>query len=288
MEMLRSIVSQKADPEQCYFYIDDEKTVRLDKLLSLPNSFEVKRAKLTEKEKQEKQKREAIELYYNSGLQREEQDESGSQDSEAKHQSYLLENFFTLRDRLEVGQPDLKKSDQAAFDEFLAQIKRFNKKLDLSLNYFLNEDKDDPKQRSSAKVDNEIEQKIKQIKDKIEQEKIKKEEVVISKLLGNELELLEAEFLKGADRDASVIEGFLAKLRGFKHLNPGLKSLILGNAQYRRFSRNDVLYRQGEEGHHYFLMLKGSVSLLSNRADFGNFDLYLKSYYDGDFFGEQP
>lgn len=35
-------------------------------------------------------------------------------------------------------------------------------------------------------------------------------------------------------------------------------------------------------------MLKGSVSLLSNRADFGNFDLYLKSYYDGEFFGEQP
>lgn len=109
----------------------------------------------------------------------------------------MLENFFTLRDRLEVGQPDLKKADQAAFEEFLAQIKRFNKKLDLSLNYFLNEGKDDPKQRSSAKVDNEIEQKIKQIKDKIEQEKIKKEEVVISKLLGNELELLEAEFLKG-------------------------------------------------------------------------------------------
>jgi len=58
-----------------------------------------------------------------------------------------------------VGQPDLKKSDQAAFDEFLAQIKRFNKKLDLSLNYFLTEDKDE--KRSSAKVDNEIEQKIK-------------------------------------------------------------------------------------------------------------------------------
>ena len=58
-----------------------------------------------------------------------------------------------------MGQPDLKKSDQAAFDEFLAQIKRFNKKLDLSLNYFLTEDKDE--KRSSAKVDNEIEQKIK-------------------------------------------------------------------------------------------------------------------------------
>jgi CRP-like cAMP-binding protein len=53
-------------------------------------------------------------------------------------------------------------------------------------------------------------------------------------------------------------------------------------------ARNDVIYRQGDEGHYYFFMLKGSVSLLSRRADFGNFDLFLKSYYDGDFFGEQP
>ena len=103
MEMLRSIISQKADPEQCYFYIDDEKTVRLDKLLGLPNSFEVKRAKLTEKEKQEKQRREAIELYYNNEQQREAVEDGGSQGSSAKREGDLLENFFTLRDRLEVG-----------------------------------------------------------------------------------------------------------------------------------------------------------------------------------------
>jgi len=34
--------------------------------------------------------------------------------------------------------------------------------------------------------------------------------------------------------------------------------------------------------------LKGSVSLISNRKDFGNLDLCIKSYYDGEVFGEQP
>ena len=111
---------------------------------------------------------------------------------------------------------------------------------------------------------------------------------MIGRLLGNELELLEAEFLKGPARDASVIEGYLSKLRGFKPLNPGLKALVLADAKLRRFARNEVVYRQGEEGHHYYLLVRGSVSLLSRRADFGNFELYLKSYFDGDFFGEQP
>ena len=66
MELFRSILSQKADPERCYLYIDDERTIRLDKVLGLPNSFEVKRgANLNEKEKAERGRREAIEMYYN-------------------------------------------------------------------------------------------------------------------------------------------------------------------------------------------------------------------------------
>jgi predicted P-loop ATPase len=65
MDMFRSIISQKADADRCYFYIDDERTVRLEKILDLPNSFEVKKAQITEKEKTEKLKREAIEIYYN-------------------------------------------------------------------------------------------------------------------------------------------------------------------------------------------------------------------------------
>ena len=75
-------------------------------------------------------------------------------------------------------------------------------------------------------------------------------------------------------------------LKAFKHLNPGLRQLVLQNAECRKFERNDVIYKQEEEGHHYYYMLRGSVSMLSKRADFGNFDLYIKSYYDGDCFGE--
>lgn len=64
MDMFRSIISQKADADRCYFYVDDEHTIRLEKLLGLPNSFEVKRGQITEKEKVEKARREAIEIYY--------------------------------------------------------------------------------------------------------------------------------------------------------------------------------------------------------------------------------
>jgi len=28
--------------------------------------------------------------------------------------------------------------------------------------------------------------------------------------------------------------------------------------------------------------------MLSKRSDFGNFDLFIRSFYDGDCFGEQP
>lgn len=64
MDLFKSIISAKADPDQCYFYIDDEKTIRLDKLLDLPNSFEAKKGQITEKERVEKLKREAMEIYY--------------------------------------------------------------------------------------------------------------------------------------------------------------------------------------------------------------------------------
>jgi hypothetical protein len=64
MDLFKSIISAKADPDQCYFYIDDDRTIRLDKLLDLPNSFDAKRGQITEKEKTEKLKREAMEIYY--------------------------------------------------------------------------------------------------------------------------------------------------------------------------------------------------------------------------------
>jgi CRP-like cAMP-binding protein len=63
---------------------------------------------------------------------------------------------------------------------------------------------------------------------------------------------------------------------------------VIQRAEYRRVGRDEVIYRQGEEGHHFYVMLRGSVTMLSNRADFGNFELYLRSHYDGDVFGEQP
>ena len=64
MDILKSIVGQRADADNCYYYIDDERTIRLEKLLGLPNSFETRIPQMTDKERAEKHKREAIEVYY--------------------------------------------------------------------------------------------------------------------------------------------------------------------------------------------------------------------------------
>jgi hypothetical protein len=63
MEVTKAIIQARSDPKQCYQYIDDEQTIRLDKVLGLPNSFDTKKQALTEKERAEKARREGIEFY---------------------------------------------------------------------------------------------------------------------------------------------------------------------------------------------------------------------------------
>lgn len=90
------------------------------------------------------------------------------------------------------------------------------------------------------------------------------------------------------DRNIESLEGMLLKLRSFKSLNPHLRRLVLLRSTFRKVSKNEVLYTQGEEGQCYYYMLRGSVTMLSRREDCGYFELFLKSYYDGECFGEQP
>lgn len=115
----------------------------------------------------------------------------------------------------------------------------------------------------------------------------KKEEIELNRLKINEIKLLKEEF-KQDERDLSIIEPLLLKLKAIKNLNPALRQFMIMRGTLKKFQKNDVIYQQGTEGQCYYYLIRGSVSMLSNRADFGNFDLYLKSYYDGDVFGEQP
>jgi hypothetical protein len=63
MDIAKTIIGARSDPKLCYQYIDDEKTIRLDKILGLPNTFETKKAALTEKERTEKSRRDGIEFF---------------------------------------------------------------------------------------------------------------------------------------------------------------------------------------------------------------------------------
>lgn len=162
----------------------------------------------------------------------------------------------------------------------------------MSLNYFLNSnDNNTTKSANSQKrLDSEIEQGIKVIRDMIAAQKNKRPEIILPRLKMEELAILEEEMLKQnkLDRNMERIEGMVKKLHAFKGINPQLRRLVLLRASYRKVTKNEVLYTQGEEGQCYFYMLRGSVTMMSRREDCGNFELFIKSYYDGDCFGEQP
>ena len=140
------------------------------------------------------------------------------------------------------------------------------------------------------KADAEIEQNVKRMKYMMVEEANKQTEPTYHRLKLDEVAILEQEMNKAnkLTRDIPKIEELLMKLKAFKGLNSDLRELIILRADLRWFKRNEVIYQQGAEGHNYFYMIRGSVSMLSNREDFGNFDLYLRSYYDGSVFGEQP
>ena len=137
MDLTKTVIAARSDPKHCYQYIDDERTLRLDKILGLPNSFETKKAALTEKERAEKSRREGIEFYLMQNI---------IQNSVfSKFKGQVDENdafpsdLYPVKDRLTGGISDQKLADHEAFKEFMYQIKKFNQKLDLSLNYFLND-----------------------------------------------------------------------------------------------------------------------------------------------------
>jgi hypothetical protein len=107
----------------------------------------------------------------------------------------------------------------------MSQIKRFNQKLDMSLNYFLNDSYKDKGGSTggaaSKKLDSEIEQNVKEIKDRIVEQANKKEEVTLNRLKLEEIEVLNVELVRAPDsRDLSKVEEMLMKLRYFKNLNP--------------------------------------------------------------------
>ena len=55
------------------------------------------------------------------------------------------------------------------------------------------------------------------------------------------------------------------------------------------YEKNDTVYKQGDPTNSFdFYLLRGSVTLVSSKPDFGHFHLYTRSFYDGASFGSLP
>lgn len=93
----------------------------------------------------------------------------------------------------------------------------------MSLNYFLSDQNKEKAATGGAagkKLDSEIEQNVKEIKDKIVEQANKKVEVTLNRLKLEEIDLLNVELAKETDRDLPLLEDMLLKLKYFKNLNP--------------------------------------------------------------------
>ena len=63
----------------------------------------------------------------------------------------------------------------------------------------------------------------------------------MARLKLNECDIVKEELMK-EERDLSVLDGLLGKLKVFKHMTDDMKSFVYENGIYRETKRNAVLY----------------------------------------------
>lgn len=71
-------------------------------------------------------------------------------------------------------------------------------------------------------------------------------------------------------------------------MTPEMKAFVMLRGIYKEAKKNEVVFKQGQKGKSFFYLLKGSVTIMTKGEEFGNFEIALKSHYDGEMFGEQP
>ncbi len=48
-------------------------------------------------------------------------------------------------------------------------------------------------------------------------------------------------------------------------------SLIIARSTLKDISKNEFIYKQGDTGLYFYYLIRGSVTLLAKREEFGNF-----------------
>ncbi|CDW79852.1 tpr repeat-containing protein [Stylonychia lemnae] len=306
MNEVQNLVDLRSDPERGYFYINDEKEVRLEKIFDIPSLFKKPKPNdYTQQEMEIKNHRENLENYLNpqKNFDNSLMDTAQLVNEEEAKYNFYLENIFKLQERDPNKEKDQSETDEKTYQIILQQISSFSEKIDKSFGVGEDPKKQEDQQQEQEQVQNlnvnhdmnnnmkrlnDAESNINQLKSIFSKQKenkdLKKE---YDKLTVQELEQFCEEFQK-QDKDMDLLESILNKLNGFKYMSLEMKSLILRRAQLKQYDPNKILYRQGTRGSVYYFLLRGSITLLSKRREFGNFELFIKSQYDGELFGEQP
>jgi putative ABC transport system ATP-binding protein len=86
-------------------------------------------------------------------------------------------------------------------------------------------------------------------------------------------------------RDALMICEFMSTVDLFKHLTPTEITNIAEKMKRRRYTRDDVIIREGDSGEDFFLIGQGAVDVFKHAAGVG--EGIVATLKEGDFFGER-
>jgi len=106
-------------------------------------------------------------------------------------------------------------------------------------------------------------------------------------LLLSEIELVRDEMDKDHP-NYPVITKIVKKLDYFKGKDDEKVLSLVAQGKYMRLKANSIIFRQGEKGEAFYVLLRGRVGILLSSCDFGDRFLMTKTCYDGDTFGEMP
>ncbi len=69
-------------------------------------------------------------------------------------------------------------------------------------------------------------------------------------------------------------------------MDKNMKQMLICNSTLKEITKSKVIYLQGKPGNYFYFIVKGSVTMIVNKIEFGYFDIFLRNNYDGEIVGE--
>ena len=137
MNEVQNLVNIRSDPNDGYFYVNDSKQVRFEKIFDIPSMFKRNKANdYTQEEMEIRNHRENIENYFNPQKNFDQSIMAGDSptlmnEEEAKYNFYL-ENIFKLQERDPNKGKNKNENDEKTYQFILQQLSSFSEKIEKS------------------------------------------------------------------------------------------------------------------------------------------------------------